>query len=84
MNRYLVLTQRTLGFQPYVIQEHDAFLQKLREAERLELAGPFTDRSGGAYLIRAADLSEATALAHEDPLHQRGFSRLSIHEWKAA
>jgi len=84
MNRYLVLTQRTLGFQPYVIQEHDAFLARLRDGDKLELAGPFTDRSGGAYLIRAANLEEATALAHEDPLHLRGFSRLSIHEWKAA
>ncbi|HET7176949.1 MAG TPA: YciI family protein [Gammaproteobacteria bacterium] len=84
MNRYLVLTQRTPGFQPYVLKEHYEFLGRLRSAALLELAGPFSDRSGGAYLIRAANLEEATAMAHQDPLHQRGFSRLSVHEWDAA
>ncbi len=83
MNRYLVLTERTLGFQPYALQEHYAFLERLREAELLELAGPFGDKSGSAYLIRAANLTEATAMAHQDPLHMRGFSRLSVREWHA-
>ncbi|HEV7163884.1 MAG TPA: YciI family protein [Gammaproteobacteria bacterium] len=83
MNRYLVLTQRTPGFQPYALQEHHAFLDKLKSAELLELAGPFSDKSGGAYLLRAANLTEATAMAHQDPLHMRGFSRLTIHEWRA-
>jgi len=83
MNRYLVLTERTLGFQPYALKEHYAFLDRLREAELLELGGPFSDKSGGAYLIKAANLEEATAVAHQDPLHMRGFSRLSVHEWRA-
>ena len=84
MNRYLVLTRRTPGFQPYALQEHQAFLDKLRSAELLELAGPFSDKSGGAYLLRAANLAEASAVAEQDPLHLRGFSRLTIHEWRAA
>lgn len=84
MNRYLVLSRRTPGFQPYALQEQRAFLEKLRDAELLELAGPFSDKSGGAYLLRAASLEEATAVAEQDPLHQRGFSRLTIHEWQAA
>lgn len=83
MNRYLVLTERTLGFQPYALQEHYAFLERLREAQLLEMAGPFSDKSGGAYLLRAANLAEATAMAHQDPLHMRGFSRLSVREWDA-
>ncbi|HEV2110828.1 MAG TPA: YciI family protein [Gammaproteobacteria bacterium] len=83
MNRYLVLTERTLGFQPYALQEHYAFLERLRSAELLELAGPFSDRSGDAYLIKAANLDEATAMAQQDPLHMRGFSRLSVREWQA-
>lgn len=83
MNRYLVLTQRTPGFQLYALQEHRAFLEKLRSAELLEIAGSFSDKSGGAYLLKAANLEEAIAMAHQDPLHQRGFSRLTIHEWQA-
>jgi len=83
MNRYLVLTERTLGFQPYALREHYEFLERLREAELLEMAGLFGDKSGGAYLIKAANLAEATAMAHQDPLHMRGFSRLSVREWQA-
>ena len=83
MKRYLVLSQRTPGFQPYALQEHYAFLEKLRNAELLEMAGQFSDKSGGAYLLRASDVAEATALAQQDPLHLRGFARASIYEWQA-
>ena len=83
MNRYLVLTERTLGFQPYALREHHEFLERLREAKLLEMAGLFGDKSGGAYLIKAANLAEATAVAQQDPLHMRGFSRLSVREWQA-
>lgn len=82
--RYLVLALRNPGFDPAVVAPHHAHLQRLRAAGVLELAGPFTDRSGGAYLLRAPDLAAATALAHADPLHATGASRVTVQEWDAA
>ncbi|RPE74708.1 YciI family protein [Vulcaniibacterium tengchongense] len=83
MKRYLVLTLRTPQFDPAAIGPHYAHLERLRAQGRLELAGPFSDKSGGAYVIRAASLEEARALAHDDPLHSRGASQVSVYEWDA-
>lgn len=83
MLRYLVTTIRTPQFQTSVIDEHYAFLDRLRQEGKLELAGPFTDRSGGAYLLKAANLEEARALAHGDPLHTNESSIVTVYEWDA-
>ncbi len=83
MFRYLVTTFRTPQFQPSVIDAHYAFLDRLRAEGRLELAGPFTDKSGGAYLIRAASLEEAKALAFSDPVHTSKSSIVTVYEWNA-
>jgi uncharacterized protein YciI len=83
MFRYLVTTFRTPQFQPSVIDAHYAFLDRLRAEGRLELAGPFTDKSGGAYLIRAASLEEARALAFSDPVHTSQSSVVTVYEWNA-
>ena len=50
--RYLVMTMRTPQFQMSVIEAHKDFLAALRAKGTLELAGPFTDKSGGAYVIK--------------------------------
>ena len=84
MKRYLVLTLRTPRFDPAVIEPHYAHLAKLRERGQLELSGPFSDRSGGAYLIRAADLDAAQAIAFADPVHVSGSSDVRVYEWNAA
>lgn len=83
MYRYLVTTIRTLQFQPAVIDAHYAFLDQLRQQGKLELSGPFTDKSGGAYLIQAANLEEATALAFSDPVHTTHSSVVTVYEWNA-
>lgn len=83
MKRYLILTLRTPKFDPTVIAPHYEHLDRLRECGLLELAGPFTDRSGGAYLVRAADLEAARAIAHADPVHTSGSSQVTVHEWDA-
>ncbi len=83
MPRYLVLTRRTPDFQPEALEPHYAFLDELRRAGRLELAGPFADRSGGAYLLQAGDLTAAEAIARSDPLHLTHSSRIAVHEWQA-
>ena len=69
MLRYLVMTMRTPQFQPSVTEAHQAFLERLRQSGNLEMSGPFTDKTGGAYLIRAASFEEAKSLAFADPVH---------------
>ncbi len=83
MFRYLVTTFRTPQFQPSVIDAHYAFLDRLRQHGQLELAGPFTDKSGGAYVIRANNLDEAKALAFSDPVHTSQSSIVTVYEWNA-
>ncbi|HEY8906801.1 MAG TPA: YciI family protein [Rhodoferax sp.] len=77
------MTVRTPQFQPSVIDAHYAFLERLRQQGQLELAGPFTDKSGGAYLIKAASLDEAQTLAFSDPVHTSGSSVVTVYEWNA-
>lgn len=82
--KYLVLTIRKPRFDEAVKAAHYAFLQSLRERGLIDQAGPFTDASGGAYVIRAANLDEARALAFEDPLHLRDCSEVTVREWDAS
>ncbi len=83
MLRYLVTTFRTPQFQPSVIDAHYAFLDRLRQQGQLELAGPFTDKSGGAYVIRADSLEQARAVAFSDPVHTSKSSVVTVYEWDA-
>lgn len=83
MNRYLVLTLRKPAFDPAVIEPHYAFLDDLRAHGQLELAGPFTDKTGGAYLLRAESMEAALAIAHADPVHVTGSSDVTVREWNA-
>lgn len=83
MQRYLIMTLRTPQFDPAVVEPHYAHLDRLRERGVLELFGPFGDKSGGAYLIRARNLDEARAIAHSDPVHVSGSSRVTVYEWNA-
>ena len=83
MKRYLVMTLRRPHFDPAVIEPHYAHLAQLRERGQLELAGPFGDRSGGAYLIRASDIDAARAIAFADPVHVHGASDVRVYEWNA-
>lgn len=84
MNRYLVLVMRNPTFDPALGPAHKAFLEELRAQGQLELSGPFTDASGGAYLMRADSLERAQATALRDPLHLYGVSTVTVHEWHAA
>ena len=81
MKRFLVLTLRTVQFDPAVIAPHREYLDHLRACGLLELSGPFADRSGGAYMVRATSLDEAQAIAFGDPVHLSGSSRVMVYEW---
>lgn len=80
---YLVLTRRKDGFDPAHLPGHYAFLDRLRASGRLQAAGPFTDGSGGAYLLAAGSLAEAEAIVGEDPLLVHDCSEFDIREWNA-
>ena len=82
--RYLVLLMRRPGFDERLVAPHIAFLDELRADGLLELNGGFSDRSGGAYLLRGiASLEEAEAIVARDPLAVHGASDIVVHEWLA-
>lgn len=83
MNRYLIVLIRRPHLDPALVPLHLAFLEGLRAEGRIELSGGFGDKSGGAYLLRAADLTEATAIAHRDPAHVSGGWDITVREWLA-
>ena len=83
MNRYLVLAMRRADFDVAVVPLHQQFLDDLRAQGRIELSGPFADKSGGAYLLRADDLTEAQTMAHRDPAHISGGWDITLYEWVA-
>ena len=83
MHRYLVLLVRRPQLDLAVVPRHLAYLDDLRAQGKLELSGPFGDQSGGAYLLRADDLAQATAIADHDPAHVSGGWQLTVYEWQA-
>ena len=81
MKQYLILVMRTPKFDVGVIAAHHAHLAALKDRGVLEASGPFTDKSGGAYLVRAASPEAAHAIAFADPLRVTGASAITVHEW---
>ena len=82
--KYLVLTIRKPHFDDTIVPAHYVFLQSLRDRGMLEQAGPFTDRTGGAYVIQADNLESARASAEQDPLHIHDCSEVTVREWNAS
>lgn len=83
MNRYLVILFRRPHVDPAVVPLHQQFLEDLRAQGRNEMSGSFGDKSGGAYLLRAESLDEATDIAHRDPAHTSGGWDVTLYEWHA-
>jgi uncharacterized protein len=81
VKRYLVTVMRTPDFDAGLVDAHRAFLADLQAKGWLEMAGPFTDQSGGAYLLHAESLDQARGIAFDDPLHVAGASKVSVYEW---
>ncbi|MBK4737680.1 YciI family protein [Noviherbaspirillum pedocola] len=83
MSKYLVTTTRNRSFQRDMLDEHYAFLGDLRADGLLDLAGPFADGSGGAYLLNASNIDEARSIATRDPMHLLGAATVTVYEWDA-
>ena len=84
MKQYLILAMHTPKFDANVIAAHGAHLAALKDRGVLRASGPFTDKSGGAYLIRAESLEDARAIAVADPVHVSRSSEMTVREWDAA
>ncbi|MCG8395636.1 YciI family protein [Bacillus atrophaeus] len=82
MHTYLMLTTRTDQFNQEFVAGHYEFLDRLQAEKRLKMFGPFSDATGGAYVIEAGSPEEAKKIGHTDPLVASGSSELTIREWK--
>ena len=67
-------------------EAHMANIQKIAEAGKLVIAGPFTDDGDlrGLYVFRVASAEEAKALVESDPAVKAGRLRFELHPWFAA
>lgn len=62
-------------------EEHRKWLEDQHRAGRLLFSGPTADRSYGIYIMLATSLSEARAIAAQDPHHARGIRTMEVLEW---
>ncbi len=81
--KYLVITMRRPNPPQDIIDAHYIYLEELRGQGKLDLWGPFTDKSGGAYVLEAADPAEAEAIVAADPIISSQTSDAQIREWNA-
>ncbi|MEG7334536.1 YciI family protein [Bacillus sp. 0102A] len=81
MHTYLMLTTRTDQFNQEHVAGHYEFLDRLQAEKRIKMFGPFSDDTGGAYVIEAGSPEEAAKIGHEDPLVASGSSELTVKEW---
>ena len=64
-------------------EDHRQWLDHQHKAGRLMFSGPTTDGRYGVYIMLAANLEEAKAVAATDPHHQRGIREMEVLEWRA-
>jgi len=64
-------------------EAHRQWLDDQHRAGRLLFSGPTTDGSYGIYIVLAASLDEAKALAAKDPHHVHGIRAMEVLEWRA-
>jgi uncharacterized protein YciI len=61
---------------------HLDYLRKLKQEGKLEIAGRFTDGSGGLYILNASNLAEAEGMAERDPYNSSGYRIYTIKGWE--
>ncbi|HEY7165275.1 MAG TPA: YciI family protein [Candidatus Binatia bacterium] len=62
-------------------EEHRQWLDDQHRAGRLLFSGPTSDRAYGIYILLASNLTEARALAGQDPHHLKGIRTMEVLEW---
>ncbi len=84
MPEYLVLSHLTGDREksaPYR-EAHLTYLTRLKEEGRLQMAGRFSDGTGGMYILMANSLEEAEKMAKNDPYHANHLRRFTITGWE--
>jgi uncharacterized protein YciI len=66
---------------PEAVQLHAAHLAQLDRDGQLVLAGPLPERPGGLIVLRAGSLTEARAVAEDDPLVKGQFQTYEVATW---
>ena len=64
-------------------EAHRHWLDDQHKAGHLLFSGPTTDGAYGIYVMLAANLDEAKALAAQDPHHSEGIRAMEVREWRA-
>lgn len=81
---YIVLSHAKPGMaeeQQAHYDEHRLWLEEQHKAGRLLFSGPTSDGAYGIYVMLAANLEEAKALAAQDSHHRRGIRSMEVLEW---
>lgn len=64
------------------LAEHFQYMLDLYEQGAMKQAGPFTDDSGGALILEAADMAAAQALIVSDPAVRANKMAFEIRPWR--
>ena len=81
---YIVLSRAQPGMaenQQAHYDEHRLWLEEQHKAGRLLFSGPTSDGAYGIYIMLAASLEDAKALAARDSHHKRGIRAMEVLEW---
>ena len=82
--KYYVIFLRAIPGRPLtseVVNLHADHLAELDGNRKLVLAGPVPERGMGLIVLRTASVTEAKAIADEDPLVQGGYQTYEIGTW---
>lgn len=60
---------------------HLEYIDRLYQADKVAMAGPFTDGKGGMIIYKADSLEEAMQLAENDPVIVEKCRTLELREW---
>jgi uncharacterized protein YciI len=66
---------------PAIVEAHAAHLAELDRKGRLVLAGPLINHYSGLIVLQTSSLSEAKAVAEEDPMIRGGFQTYELGTW---
>ena len=67
------------------VAAHRAYLQRLLDAGKLVISGPWQDETGALFVFEAEDQAEAERLLAEDPYRAAGvMTNARIKAWRVA